>query len=553
MGTRSQLLRWGVALLTGTVILGFTAHYFVDGLVRTRLQTALQRAAGQYHTVHLGEVRTNLLNGSLEVLNASMNFDSVAMDSLLAGAPNGLLRIHADRIAFSGLSYAQLLRNGGVSVKAIDILGPTIDHYLPLPGRPLDETTPTTDSAQGLPPLVTVDTLRILGAHGGTHDPSGERTSARVGEMDILSGGIVVVPRGKGRVVFRTRSTVLMARALSAAFPPLYDLHIGTLELLHPAGILRATAVAFDPRADAQGYGDVVKYETDLFRARADTLLVTGMDIHRFVVLQELFVQHADVRSPVLSIYRDKTMPDGPFRGRRLPPAGLRHMDRRMRVDSVTIRNGLVEYYERDSLSADYGKVSFAGLDAVLTGMGNTPDLLASGELRLDATARIYDRSTIEAHYRAPLREGSDQFTLHARLRALPFSAFNRMTDSLLMVKVKAGRIDELEMRMRGNDDHATGTLDVVYDGLDVMLQSRDPRQPRTWLMNRALQLLVRKSNLRGAKNYRQGTFTVVRRRDRSIFNYAWRGVRAGTLDSMVPGLLSKYAQQKANKKARER
>ncbi len=529
------------------------AHWLLGRVVHDRLEEALRRAAGPEYTVRLGAVHTNVLAGSVEVMNVALTFDSLAMDSLLAGARNGLLRIHADRIALTGLSYMQLLRNGGVSVQAIDIMGPSIDHFLPPPDRDTVPVTPSTDSVQALPPLITVDTLRIIGAYGGSFDMSGERSSARVEGLDILSGGIVVVPEKTGQVVFHTRTTLLVARGLSAAFPPLYDLRVGTLDLHHPSGIVRATAVTFDPRVDAQRYGTVVKHETDLFQARVDTLLLRGMDIHRFVTQQELFVVHADVRAPVLSVHRDKTMPDGPYQPKRLPPAGLRHMERLLRIDTVTVRNGLVEYYERDSLNHDYGKVSFAALDAVLTGMGNTPEHMANGELRLDAKARLYDKSTIEAHYRAPLREGTSQFTLHAKLRALPFAAFNRMTDSLLMVKVNAGRIDELEMRMQGNDDQATGTLDVVYDGLEILLHSRDPRQPRTWIMNRALHILVRKSNLRDAKGYRQGTFTVVRRKDRSIFNYAWRGVRSGTLDSMVPGALSKFAQQKANKKARER
>lgn len=547
--TKIRRVRWLIAL--GLLLVGgwLAIAFLLDRIVRDRLEAAAQQAAGEAYTVRLGQVRTHLLQGSVEVINASLTFDSLALDSLLAGAPGGLLRVHADRIALDGLSYRQLLRNGTVAVRSIDIMGPSIEHYLPLSAT----DTTSTDNGKNLPPLIAVDTLRIVGARGGTFDMSGKRTSAKVDELDILSGGIVVIPRNGGGFAFRTRSTTLVARGLSAAFPPLYDLRIGSLELLHPAGIVRAAGATFIPRADAQNYGKVLKHETDLFQASMDTLLLRGVDIHRFVVLQELFVRHAEVRSPVLSVHRDKTMPDGPYQPKRLPPAGLRNMAQLLQIDTVAIRNGAVHYYERDSLNTDYGKVSFTQMDAVLYGMGNTPAHLESGELRLDASARLYDKSTIEAHYRAPLRSGTTRFTLNARLRSLPFSAFNRMTDSLLMVKVNAGRIDELVMHMQGNDDHATGTLDLVYDGLDIRLQSRDPRQPRTWIMNRAVQVLVRTNNLRDAKNYRQGTFTVVRRKDRSIFNYAWRGVRAGVLDSMVPGALSTFAQKKTNQKARER
>lgn len=528
--------------------------FVVEHVVRSKLEHAVRKAAGPGYNVDIGDVDIDLLGGSAEVRRASLTFDSLRMDSLVRGARSGLLRVHADRITMTGLSYMQLIRDGIVAMRSVEIVGPDIDHYfMPHSDAVPDSTRTASPDASAPPSLITLDTLRILRARGGTHDMSGERTSANVAELDILSGGIVVMVPPGGTPQFRTHSTTLIARGVTAAFPPLYDLRIGALELVHPAGMARVSMASFTPRADAQHYGTLVPHETDLFHAKADTLLLAGVDVHRFVAEQELFIRRADVRAPLLVIHRDKTLPDGPFNPKRLPPAGLRAMDRLLRIDTIAIHNGQVDYNERDSLNQDYGKVSFTHLNATLTGMGNTPELLDDGALQLDASARLYDKSTLKARYHASLSPNTSAFTVEAHLRALPFNAFNRMTDSLLMVKVKSGRIDELVLHMRGNDDHAQGTLDLVYDDLNVELHSRDPRQPRTWLLNRALHVLVRKSNLREAKHYRQGTYTVVRRKDRSIFNYTWRAVRSGTLDSMVPGALSKYAQQRANKKARER
>lgn len=543
--------RWGLLLLV-LAGLAVAASLLLDHVVRQRLQEAAGRAAGPGYTVRLGSVDTHILQGSVEVLDASLTFDSLRTDSLLAGTKGSLIRAKAARIKVEGLSYRRLLWDRAVVMRAVEITGPVIDHYFKPVRHETDSTKSGGKATTDVPPLFTLDTLRILGARGGTHDLSGERTSASVAELDILSGGIIVAPSGRGNPLISARSTTLLARGVKAAFPPLYDLQIGTLELVHPAGIARATMASFSPRADEQHYGTLVEHETDLFHAKVDTLLLAGVEIDRLLAMQELFVRRADLRAPLLLVYRDKTLPDGPFKRKNLPPEGLRNLDRTIRIDTIAIHGGRVDYNERDSLNQDYGMVSFAELNAVLTGMGNTPDHQRSGELHLEADARVYDKSTIRVEYRAPLSPSTGSFTVDAHLRSLPFRAFNRMTDSLLMVKVNSGSIAELVLHMRGNDDHAQGTLDLVYDGLDMEIRSRDPRQPRTWLLNRALQLLVRRSNLRTAGNYRQGHFTVVRRKDRSIFNFAWRAVRSGTLDSMVPGALSKYAQDRSNKRTRE-
>lgn len=550
---RTRLRRLLIALLL-VAGCGYAGLLIVEHIVRSKLEAAVRKAAGPGYKVDLGDMDIDLLSGSAQVRNAALTFDSLRMDSLVSGALSGLLRVQADRITMTGLSYMQLIRNGVMAVGAVEIVGPTLDHYfMPHPDAIADTTAAPAPDATAQPTLITLDTLRILRARGGTHDLSGERTSASVAELDILSGGIVVLTGPGGAPRFRTRNTTIIARGVLAAFPPLYDLQIGALELVHPAGLARITMASFTPRADAQHYGTLVPYETDLFHAKADTVLLAGVDIQRFVSEQELFVRRADVLAPVLVIHRDKTLPDGPFIGKRLPPAGLRAMDRQLRIDTIALHDGQVDYNERDSLNQDYGRVSFTSMNATLTGFGNTPELLAHGALRLEASAKVYDKSTLKAKYHASLSPSTSAFTVEAQLRSLPFNVFNRMTDSLLMVKVRSGRIDELVLHMRGNDDRAEGTLDLTYADLDVELHSRDPRQPRTWLLNSALNLVVRRTNMPDAKNYRQGTYTVVRRKDRSIFNYAWRAVRSGVLDSMVPGALSKYAQQKANKKARAR
>ncbi|MDX9752205.1 MAG: hypothetical protein RBT71_14085, partial [Flavobacteriales bacterium] len=162
-----RAIRWAVLLTGGWLLLSLV----VDRVVRHRLERAAQQAAGGSYTVRLGQVRAHLLRGSVEVRDASLHFDSLALDSLLRGSRAGLLRVHADRIALQGLSYWRLLRHGTVAMRAIDIQAPTIVHFMPPPHAAADSTT--ADTASEAMPLITVDTLRIIAARGGTNDLSG--------------------------------------------------------------------------------------------------------------------------------------------------------------------------------------------------------------------------------------------------------------------------------------------------------------------------------------------------------------------------------------------
>lgn len=548
--------RWIIGI--GSIgIIALALFLLFDGIVKNRMERVIAEAAGPGYTVRIGSVSTHLFAGTVEVRDMSLSFDTLRTDSLFRGPKKSLIQVEAARLTVTGLSYRDLFRHNTVVVNAVDLERPRIRHFF----RPMNDTLAAVEQERNdtarkeLPPLIAIDTVRVLRAEGSAHDVSGRHANASIEELDILLGGVVVVPkRADGGISVRMRSATVTARGVAAAVPPIYDLRLERIHLMHPAGIARITGASFVPRVSEMEYGRELEYETDLFDARVDTIRVMGIDVARFLSQQEFHVRRADLHAPVLRIHRDKSMPDGPFVYKRLPASGLRHMGTFVHVDSVLLHNATVAYNERIEAGGDYGRVSFTAMEATMTGFSNAKEFVANGgALQVDATASIQERSRIEVNYSAPLSSVRDEFTVRARLHQLPFSTFNRMTDSLLEVKVNSGRIHWLDMKMRGDNDAADGTLDLHYEDLEVEIRAVNDDGAARWLVNNAAKALVRSTNMPGDKRYRQGTFHVVRRKDRAVFNYLWRGVRFGTLDSMVPGFLSRYAAEKANKKAAAR
>ena len=65
--------------------------------------------------------------------------------------------------------------------------------------------------------------------------------------------------------------------------------------------------------------------------------------------------------------------------------------------------------------------------------------------------------------------------------------------------------------------------------------------------------MVVRTRNMPGNKSYRQGRFTVVRRQDRSVFNYLWQGVKAGAMDVVLPKSVTNEMKKSKGKKKPKR
>lgn len=538
MRTRPKTRYWWAWIGLATLVLYGTRMGF-DEAVRSRLRKTVIEAAGPGHHVDIGRVRTNLFRGDIEVSDIVLRHDPAMTDSLLAGHRNGLVALNAEKVVVNGLSYLELFRHGIVKVRHLEVEGPAIHHVF-LPGN--DDPAPGNDAAKEPLPLIVIDSLIVRNATGSSTDLSGIRSSAHIGRLDIHLGRAGLSAGGHRRTRLTAEAARIGIHSVEVAFPPLYDLRIGEMELHHPSGSASAMEVRLAPRRDEHGYQTLVPYETDLFRAGVDTLLMEGLDVAGFLANNSLNLRLMRLKGAMLEVFRDKTMPDAPWTHKPLPASAIARIGMSLAVDTMEVHGGQVTYHERDTMGPGYGEIGFTALRATITGLDNRSNASQAKEavLRVHANALVYGNSTVRLDYSAPLASPNDRFSMSLYLNSIPFTLFNKMTDRLLRVEATDGHIHTLTMHMHGDDRGGKGTVDLEYEALRIAIH----RQGGSGAKGRVIGLLantaVRKNNLRSRNNYRQGTFSIDRRRDRSLFNFLWHAVKAGSMDTVVPGILRK-------------
>jgi hypothetical protein len=519
--------------------------------VRVKLQSVAREAAGAGYEVHIKGVRMRLLQGSITIEGMDLVPDSSLMDSVRLGQRSGLVQVEARALHLSGLSYAALFRHGHMRLQRIALHSPVIMHFYAsgLTG-PDTATGRVTGPGPELPSLIAMDTLVISDARGATTDLSGLRASVRVEHVDIQAGGLGLTRTDDGQLLPVLGSAFLAARGMSVELPPLYDLHMDALDLHHPSGTAEALGLALVPRADEHSYGKLIPFETDLVRLEVDTLRATALDVGGFLGTGSYRLERLEVVAPRMDVFRDKTLPDPPFIHKPLPTGMLSSLKASLAADTLEIVRGRIHYHERDSLSPDYGTLAFGALQARLTGVDNRPAFAeAGGSLRVHATARVYDNSTVRMDLTAPWDASDHSFAVSAYLNSIPFEVFNRMTDSLLRVEATAGRIHTLVMHMHGNDRGGKGTVDMEYEDLRISVHRSGKADVKDKLLGAIANTLVRSRNLKDRGRYRQGEFSIDRRRDRGIFNFLWSGLKAGCLDTVVPGILRERVRDATQRK----
>jgi hypothetical protein len=542
MSTFPRIAKWWWVLPLLALLL-FAADRGFDAAVRARLQQAARDAAGPGYQVDLGKLRIDLFGGSLELEDIRVTHDSLLVDSLLAGARRGLISVKAERVSVLGVAYWDLLWKGNVRVRHIELTAPEIEHLYAsqLVGEDKAAKAPQPD----LPERISLDSLVVLDARASITDVRGAMASSRIEQVDIRLGDMRLLADGSGLGRLLVGSAFIGASEVSMEFPPLYDLRMASMVLTHPAGTASITGLQLMPRANEQQYHKLVHYETDLFRTIVDTLRMEGMDVAGYLALGVLYMDKLEICNPVLHVYRDKTMPDAPWVHKPLIASAVRDLGIQVAVDTILLNNGTVSYHERDEASPDYGTVEFTSLNGRISGFNNNPAFASDGgTMRVHATAKIYDRSTIRMDLTVPLDDANDRFTVSAYLNTIPFQIFNQMTDSLLQVEATSGRIHTLVMHMHGNDRTGHGTVDMEYEDLRIAINPGEGAGLKDKLMGFAANTIIRRNNLRSRNSYRQGEFEIDRRRDRAIFNFLWNGLKAGSIDTVVPGMLREMARK---------
>lgn len=551
---KGRLFRsWWWLVLPLALLLVWLGGRLLDHRVKARLIEVGNEIAGEGYGFSIDRTHAHLFAGSIEVTGITLTYDSTVVHKLKTGNSGEAIRFSANKVHVRHVSYWDLLFSGEVHFVAVEIEGPEI-HYA---FRPAKQTAPENvveeEEAAELPTLIQVDTLLVRSATGSTTDISSTRPAFNVGGLDIALYGAYLRSHRNGKVRFHTQGADIHAWDLSAELPPVYDLYITSIKIDHPNGRALIREPRLQPRYDEHTYGEHVEFETDLYRIEADSLIFLGIDVGRFMRHQQLHMERMLIRSPEAIIHRDKTMPDGPFVHKSLPVSGLRKLGIGLRIDTVEVSAGRVEYHEQAEGGNGFGMVAFEEIRGELTGLNNTNDTDSSSHLIATGTARIYDKSTVQMRYKASMASKNDAFTITARIGQLPFTVFNRMSDDLLQVKATEGRIHSMELNMHGNEWQGSGTVDLAYEDLKIDLKPNAEKWHEGKIANLLGNALVRRNNLPDRKNYRQGDFTTPRRRDRAIFNFIWQGIKTGTAGTLAPGILKRPVQDAARYDPNER
>jgi hypothetical protein len=276
-------------------------------------------------------------------------------------------------------------------------------------------------------------------------------------------------------------------------------------------------------------------FEKDYFtfstgRLRADQLKPVLFGGDTAVSVRKLTVDPLNFK-----VERDKRMPDDTVTYRPLLTRMLKRLKFPFKIDTIQLVNSVVWHNVIDEKTENEGTIFFTSVNGYLTNVKNY-NYVKTDSLRIALTTGLMGKGNLRFRFREAYDDSLQGFLMSARMDAMEMNELNRLMTPLYNVRIDRGKINELRMRVKGNDILAYGSMDIFYDRLrvSVLNEENKRRDLVSWVAN----LFVR------SKNNKTGIVYSERLREKSIFNF-WARIS-------INGLLTNLGVKKNGKQVRK-
>lgn len=280
----------------------------------------------------------------------------------------------------------------------------------------------------------------------------------------------------------------------------------------------------------------VRRYETNRMELIVPRVTITGLDMNRIMVKDELRVQRVLLEQPRLGAFRDKHPLVNPRPGPALPQLALQLARLNIKIDTVSIVNAYIAYEELSSRTSRTGKVFFDKMNAELRNITNDSiSYQQDARATLKVSTQFMGISKLDLSVVFNLSDPNGDHSIRGKLGKLDLTSINKVFEPLTAVSIRSGLVDQLNFNMRLNNLVSNGEVTFLYRNLKIDKLNENHLQDHSFDNSikslLANSFLIKKSNPSGNRDPRIGIIHLERAKGKAIFDY-W-------LKSLLDGIRS--------------
>ncbi len=339
-----------------------------------------------------------------------------------------------------------------------------------------------------------------------------------------------------------------------------YTISASGFDFILKDSTLKISNFKFVPKYSKAEYNKKIKYENDLFSIKTKEIILHDIHLHKLIFKKMLYSPSLEIVNPDIDIYRDKRLPDAPYKYKPLLASAIKKIPIPFIIDTLIIKKGKLLYGEMQNVTNKPGEIIFNDLFISAYNLtNNAKQISQSPQMQLDLSAKLMGEAKLNVNFQFDLDKTGDYFSVKGKLGKINGKKLNKMVENLLLVRIQSADIHSVSFYFTANDNQATGEMKMDYENLKIKVLKQEKGKEYKTLSFLANGLIL-KNNIPASPKYKTGIIHFNRDKNKALPNYLWKSIQSGLVSIVAPVAESKEQkeirkgkQEKKTKKKRKR
>lgn len=370
--------------------------------------------------------------------------------------------------------------------------------------------------------IISVGEVALVNANFKMYDVDSKIPMLNVQNINVQLDGIVVTKSTlEDKIPFQFKNYSVSCDSMH--FHPNEFYNIKTNKVKITNSDIHIDEFQMIPTYSRRQFVSKISKEKDLNTILCKTISVSKMD---WGFKEEDFFFHcntADLNHVKANIYRSLE-PKDDLSKKHLYNKLLRDLKFDLKVDTLKIRNSIVEYEEEKSFDLGPGKLRFNNFNLIATSINSGFKTNKLPDVKINISCNFMNNSPLKVNWKFNVMDRNDGFNIKGSLQKFDVEKIVAFTKPYMNVQTK-GIIDQMHFDFTGNDTQVAGKFAVEYDDLEFKIFKKDNRKKKNKLATFIAKVFVKKDTDEKLKNV---DVELERITEKSFYNFLWRSIAEG-------------------------
>jgi hypothetical protein len=298
--------------------------------------------------------------------------------------------------------------------------------------------------------------------------------------------------------------------------------------------IVNIKKLSYKPMIDKVALANSYSYNTEVYNLNIDEINLHNFDFSKMIENKGVFMDSLSISKLNMEIYKDKRKPFNLKKRPLLLHLKLKQMKFPLKINKIKISDSKLFYIEHLEKKDVLLEVSMSELNVQINNVTSIKEYREK-PLKVFLHSKFLNASNLIFNMELPLKDGQNTFYFNGSLGASKFSYFDTVIFPALGLKNLKGNLNSLIFSASADNVSSKGKMTLLYHGLEAEVfksHSFEENKFLSWTVN----TIVHKSNPGKNNKIREAVLSVDRTIYKGLFNYIWKTLESGIINTLVPG-----------------